>query len=59
VISNGGRCHRRLRHGGYDTNSLDNQAIVDGSGSVWTNSTVVFVGDFGSTNSLTIRNGGW
>ena len=58
LISNGGRVTDDYGTVGYDTNSLDNQAIVDGSGSVWTNSTVVFVGDFGSTNSLTIRNGG-
>ena len=43
---------------GYDTNSIYNQALIAGAGSVWSNNTVTFVGDFGSSNSLTIRDGG-
>jgi T5SS/PEP-CTERM-associated repeat protein len=58
VISNGGRVIDDYGTVGYDTNCFNNQALVAGAGSVWSNSTVVFVGDFGSTNSLTIRNGG-
>jgi len=58
VIGNGGRVSDDYGTVGFDTNSLNNQALVDGANSVWANSTVVFVGDFGSTNRLTIRNGG-
>jgi T5SS/PEP-CTERM-associated repeat protein len=58
VINNGGRVNDDWGTIGFDTNSIGNQAIVDGTNSVWANSTVVFVGDFGSTNSLTIRNSG-
>jgi T5SS/PEP-CTERM-associated repeat protein len=58
VISNGGRVNDDYGTVGYDTNCFNNQALVAGAGSVWSNSTVVFVGDFGSSNSLTIRDGG-
>jgi T5SS/PEP-CTERM-associated repeat protein len=58
AISNGGRVIDDYGTVGYDTNCFNNQALVAGAGSVWSNSTVVFVGDFGSTNSLTIRDGG-
>ena len=58
VITNGGRVSDDYGTVGYDTNSFNNQAIVDGTGSVWAGSTAIFVGDFGSANSLTIRNGG-
>jgi T5SS/PEP-CTERM-associated repeat protein len=58
VISNGGRVIDDYGTVGYDANCFNNQALVAGAGSVWSNSTVVFVGDSGSTNSLTIRNGG-
>jgi T5SS/PEP-CTERM-associated repeat protein len=57
LIANGGRVSDDYGTVGF-TNSFNNQAIVDGTNSVWANSTVVFVGDFGATNSLTIRNGG-
>ena len=43
---------------GYDTNSIYNQALIAGAGSVWSNNTVTYVGDFSSGNSLTIRDGG-
>ena len=58
VVSNGGRVTDDYGTVGYDTNCFNNQALVAGAGSVWSNSTVVFVGDFGSTNSLVISHGG-
>ena len=58
VISNAGWVIDDYGTVGYDTNSINNQALVGGAGSVWSNSTVVFVGDFGSANSLVIRDGG-
>ena len=36
----------------------NNQALVTGAGSVWSNATVMFVGNYGSSNSLVIRDGG-
>jgi T5SS/PEP-CTERM-associated repeat protein len=58
VVSNGGRVIDDYGTVGYDTNSFNNQALVTGAGSVWSNSTVVSVGDFGPGNSLVIRDGG-
>ena len=43
---------------GVDTNSCNNRAVVTGAGSVWSNNTVTFVGDFGSSNTIVISNGG-
>jgi T5SS/PEP-CTERM-associated repeat protein len=58
VISSGGRVSDDWGMIGYDTDSFNNQALVTGTGSVWSNTNVVFVGDFGSSNSLVISNGG-
>jgi T5SS/PEP-CTERM-associated repeat protein len=43
---------------GDDTNARGNSAVVDGSGSYWSNSNVLLVGVSGSGNSLFITNGG-
>ena len=58
IITNQGRVNDDYGTVGYDTNSVYNQALIAGVGSVWSNNTVTFVGDFGSSNSLTIRDGG-
>ncbi|HXR03916.1 MAG TPA: hypothetical protein VN836_04330 [Verrucomicrobiae bacterium] len=58
VISNGAKVNDDWGTIGYDTNSIYNQALVAGAGSVWSNNTVTFVGDFGSSNTLVIRDGG-
>ncbi|HWX19085.1 MAG TPA: hypothetical protein VN578_04160 [Candidatus Binatia bacterium] len=58
VLSNGGWVSDDWGVVGYNTNSWNNQALVTGAGSVWSNVTAVFVGDFGSGNSLVIRDGG-
>jgi T5SS/PEP-CTERM-associated repeat protein len=58
VITNGGRVSADWGLLGNDTNSVNNQALVTGAGSVWSNSTVTFVGYSGSSNRLVIREGG-
>ena len=58
AITNGGRVNDDWGTIGYDTNSVFNQALVAGAGSVWSNNTVTFVGDFGSSNTLVIGDGG-
>jgi T5SS/PEP-CTERM-associated repeat protein len=57
VISNGGQL---LDYDGYlgFTNGFNNQALVAGAGSVWSNADAVLIGDFGSSNRLVIRDGG-
>lgn len=57
VISNGGQVCGSWGLVGYSANSFNNQALVTGAGSLWTNSVYVFVGDFGYSNSLVISNG--
>ena len=58
VITNGGRANDDWGTIGYDTNSVFNQALVAGAGSVWSNNTVTFVGYSGSSNNLVIGGGG-
>ncbi len=58
VITNGGRVDDDWGTIGYDTNSIYNQALVAGTGSVWSNNTVTFVGYSGSSNNLVISDGG-
>jgi T5SS/PEP-CTERM-associated repeat protein len=58
VISNGGRVSDDMGVIGYDTNSFNNQALVTGAGSVWSNATAMFVGYLGSSNRLVIGDGG-
>jgi T5SS/PEP-CTERM-associated repeat protein len=58
VISNGGWVSDDMGVIGYDTNSFYNQVVVTGAGSVWSNTTAVFVGYYGPSNSLVISNGG-
>ncbi len=58
VISNGGRVSDDMGVIGYDTNSFNNQVLVTGAGSVWSNTTAVFVGYYGPSNNLVISNGG-
>jgi T5SS/PEP-CTERM-associated repeat protein len=58
VISNGGRVSDSWGLVGYAANSFNNQALVTGAGSVWSNAATACVGDFGYSNSLVISNGG-
>jgi len=43
---------------GFGAGSSNNSVLVTGSGSLWTNSGVLYVGVAGSSNSLTIADGG-
>ena len=58
VLSNGARLIDDMGLVGFNTNSTNNQALVTGAGSVWSNGTAIFVGDYGWGNSLEIRDGG-
>ena len=57
VVSNGGQVLDYDGYIGY-TNGFNNQVLVTGSGSVWSNADAVLIGDFGASNSLVIGNGG-
>jgi fibronectin-binding autotransporter adhesin len=57
VISNGGQVLDFDGYLGY-TNGFNNQALVTGPGSVWSNDDATLIGDFGSSNSLVIGSGG-
>jgi fibronectin-binding autotransporter adhesin len=57
VISNGGQVLDYDGYLGY-TNGFNNQALVAGAGSVWSNNDATLIGDFGSSNSLVIGGGG-
>ena len=43
---------------GNTSTSSNNIALVSGAGSVWNNSSVLYVGQYGAYNQLTINNGG-
>ena len=58
TISNAARVYAARGYVGYDGDSHDNHVSVSGPGSVWTNSYATLVGNFGSSNTLTIHNGG-
>ena len=57
VISNGAIATADEGIIGHETNSSNNTALVAGAGSMWTNGNL-YVGSYGSGNSLTISNGG-
>ncbi|MGA2603464.1 MAG: hypothetical protein ABSG14_04480 [Verrucomicrobiia bacterium] len=61
IITNGGQVVDGLAYLGYGDNvyhSSNNVVLVTGSGSVWSNSGNLYVGNYGSSNQLTIANGG-
>jgi T5SS/PEP-CTERM-associated repeat protein/autotransporter-associated beta strand protein len=58
VISNGGRVENFFGYIGFETNSSNNSALVTGRNSAWNNSSDLYVGLNGSSNSLVISNGG-
>ncbi|HLX95173.1 MAG TPA: hypothetical protein VKU37_05460 [Verrucomicrobiae bacterium] len=57
VISNGGQVLDYDGYLGY-TNGFNNQVLVTGAGSVWSNDDATLIGDFGSSNILVIGGGG-
>jgi len=59
VITSGGRLTNVFSgYVGYTNGANQNSATVDGTGSGWFNLFNLRVGQFGASNSLTIRNGG-
>ena len=58
VITNGGRVASRSGYIGRGSGSWYNRVLVAGSGSSWSNSTSLYVGYAGTSNSLTIIDAG-
>ena len=60
TIANGGSVLDTIGYVGYGRDSSDNNnaVLVTGSGSVWSNSSDLYVGNNGSSNNLTIANSG-
>jgi T5SS/PEP-CTERM-associated repeat protein len=58
VISNGGTVAAAVGFIGTESESTGNNVLVTGAGSLWTNSAELSVGFFGSSNSLTVAEGG-
>lgn len=57
ILTNQGRVINNVGTLGQEGTSTNNLVLVTGSGSLWTNKTVLFVGGFGARNQLTISNG--
>ena len=58
VISNGGQLISGYGYVGERSSSSNNIALVTGVGSVWSNRSDLYVGDYGSSNTLVISGGG-
>ncbi|NOX09477.1 MAG: VPLPA-CTERM sorting domain-containing protein [Gammaproteobacteria bacterium] len=58
AITNGGSVSNRDGYIGRFPGAVNNNVSVDGAGSTWANSSGLYVGDFGASNSLIITNGG-
>lgn len=58
LIDNGGTVNNEICIMGFTPDGNNNQAVVSGVGSTWTNSNKLVIGSFGSFNSLLITNGG-
>jgi T5SS/PEP-CTERM-associated repeat protein len=58
TIANSGTVFNAQGHIGAQSGANRNAVTVTGSGSVWINSSILVVGDGGSSNSLTIADGG-
>ena len=58
AITNGGWVLDNVAYLGFTTSASNNSATVGGVGSLWSNSSSLFVGYAGSGNSLILTNGG-
>ena len=58
IVTNGGMVYGANSYVGTYPLSSNNTAIVTGAGSIWLATTNFIIGDEGSGNSLTIKNGG-
>lgn len=58
AVMDGGRLDDTFGTLGWNAESCSNAAVIDGLGSTWSNRNRMFVGRWGSFNSLLITNGG-
>ena len=58
LIQNSGVLSNDNGYIGYEAGANNNTVLVSGTGSVWSDAAVVYVGDQGAGNSLVISNGG-
>ncbi len=58
IVSNGGTVANTTGHVGSQSGSMSNFVCVTGTGSLWTNSDQLAIGNEGSFNQLLINNGG-
>ncbi|MCX6900359.1 MAG: PEP-CTERM sorting domain-containing protein [Verrucomicrobia bacterium] len=58
AIVNGGKTYSTYGNVGYSAGSISNAVVVTGAGSLWSNSSSISVGYYGSFNQLTISNSG-
>ncbi|MBM3859732.1 MAG: hypothetical protein FJ395_08800, partial [Verrucomicrobia bacterium] len=58
TIANGGAVNSAICYLGYTNGANNNAVIIAGTGSIWTTTSDLFIGRYGSGNSLTISNGG-
>jgi T5SS/PEP-CTERM-associated repeat protein len=60
LVTNGGQVSNTIGYIGYGVNvrTSNNQVMVVGPNSLWTNSSLLYVGHYASWNSLLITNGG-
>jgi T5SS/PEP-CTERM-associated repeat protein len=58
VISNGGTVFDEYGILADTASGDDNTALIDGTGSVWSNTQYVYVGLYGGTNQMRVTNGG-
>ncbi len=57
MVTNGGKATNQAGTIGYTNSSVDNVAFIEGTGSVWSNSQLLYVGYVGSGNQLIVSNG--
>lgn len=58
IIQSGGSLKNSVGEIGHMIDGSNNTVVVSGAGSLWTNTSALFVGYYASYNSLTITNGG-
>jgi T5SS/PEP-CTERM-associated repeat protein len=58
TVAGGGQLTGVNGYIGYNSSSEDDYVLVSGSGSAWSNSRYLYVGDYGSFNELSIADGG-
>jgi T5SS/PEP-CTERM-associated repeat protein len=58
IVTNGGQLNDHNGYISYLAGAANNTALVTGSGSIWSNTTSLVVGNSGGGNQLTIQNGG-